>query len=67
MILCLDLGNTRAKIAVFDPKNSEQLAFFEKKTLSLLFLTELFEKHTIQTSILCSVVAYSDENRCFFG
>jgi type III pantothenate kinase len=60
-ILAIDWGNTRIKLAIFDKKSREELAFLSKKTLSINFLNDLCTNFKVKSSILCSVVHHTVE------
>ena len=51
--LVIDMGNTRAKLAVF--AGEEMVDFVAKDTLSLPFLKDYFSYHRIENSIISSV------------
>jgi type III pantothenate kinase len=53
MNLCIDQGNTRAKIAIFDSGNLIEVRFFEELTAK--DLSELISQKNIQKGILSSV------------
>ena len=60
MNLLIDLGNTRAKITLC-AEDGRIVQHFERKSLSVAWLTDLFNTFLITRSILCSVVAHSSE------
>ncbi len=65
MNLVIDLGNTRAKIAVF--ADGEIVAQYQRKTLTTAWLQTIFNKYLIQRSMLCSVVAHAPDLVAFLS
>ena len=58
MNLAIDIGNTRAKLAVFD--DNEMLFSDAVETLSEKVVARLFKKHPIKNSMLSAVSTYND-------
>jgi type III pantothenate kinase len=63
MNLCIDQGNTRTKIAIFDQDNIVEQSFIDEQDFSAW--QKLFEKYPIQQSIISSVKTIDENLKTF--
>ena len=58
MNLCIDIGNSKIKAALFETESGKQLEFFQRKKMSAEWLEEYLAKHPVEAAILSNTKEY---------